>query len=210
MLPAALIRALDSYRIVTIMLSYKIDDDSELRLIELHHADQLNTLIGQNRGHIKQWSPWLKDNRSIENTRSFITRNLTQFAENKGFAIAIWYQGKMAGQIEYNYLDRVNRKTEIGYWLGASFQGKGLVTKSCRVLTNYAFDELKLNRIEMHCGVENKRSRKIPEKLGFREEGVIRQAGWLHDRFVDFVIYGILANEWEGGYSSNQSGNSLA
>ena len=71
------------------------------------------------------------------------------------------------------------------------------MTKSCLALINYAFDELKLNRVEMHCGVENKRSRKIPEKLGFIEEGVVRQAGWLHGRFVDFVIYGILANEWE-------------
>lgn len=104
----------------------------------------------------------------------------------------------MAGQIEYNYLDWVNRKTEIGYWLGASYQGKGLVTKSCRVLIDYAFNELKLNRVEMQCGAENARSRKIPENLGFREEGVIRQAQWLHDHFVDLVIYGMLAGEWRG------------
>src|SRR5207253_4227507 len=107
------------------------------------------------------------------------------------------YKGEMAGQIEYNYIDWANRKTEIGYWLGASFQGKGLARESCRVLIDHAFNELKMNRVEMHCGVENTRSRKIPEKLGFREEGVIRQAGWLHDRFVDTVIYGMLADEWK-------------
>ena len=183
---------------VTIMFSYKVDDDTELRLIEPHHAEQLDALIERNRDHIKEWSSWLKDDRSINNTRDFIKRNLTQFAENKGFAIAIWHKGEMAGQIEYNYLDWINRKTEIGYWLGASFQGKGLVTKSCLVLIDYAFKELKLNRVEMHCGTENTRSRKIPENLGFREEGVIRQAQWLHDRFVDLVIYGMLANEWRG------------
>ncbi len=71
-----------------------------------------------------------------------------------------------------------------------------MVTKSCRVLIDYAFNELKLNRVEMRCGVENKKSRNIPEKLGFREEGVVRQAGWLHDHFVDYVIYGMLASEW--------------
>ncbi|MCA1636162.1 MAG: GNAT family N-acetyltransferase, partial [Acidobacteria bacterium] len=116
------------------MFSYKIDDEAELSLIEPRHAEQLNALIERNHTHIKEWSPWLKDDHSIENTRSFIKRNLTQFAEDKGFGIAIWYMGEMAGQIEYNYLDWANRKTEIGYWLGASFQGKGLVTKSCRVL----------------------------------------------------------------------------
>ncbi len=68
---------------------------------------------------------------------------------------------------------------------------------ACRVLIDHAFDSLKLNRVEMHCGVENKKSRKIAEKLGFREEGVIRQSGWLHDHFVDYVIYGMLSSEWK-------------
>lgn len=187
---------------MTTMFGYKIDSETDLRLIKPRHAEELNALIEANLNHIKEWSSWLKDDRSIENTHVFIKRNLKQFAENEGFAIGIWHKGKMAGQIEYNYLDWSNRKTEIGFWLGESFQGKGLVTKSCRVLIDYAFYELKLNRVEMHCGVENRKSRKIPEKLGFREEGVVRQAGWLHDRFVDFVIYGMLASEWQG---KNQS-----
>ncbi|PYS72194.1 MAG: N-acetyltransferase [Acidobacteria bacterium] len=93
-------------------------------------------------------------------------------------------------------IDWANRKTEIGYWLGASFQGKGLVTKSCRVLIDHAFNELKLNRVEMRCGAGNTRSRKIPEKLGFKEEGVVRQGEWLHNRFVDLVIFGMLSSEW--------------
>jgi len=180
------------------MFGYKIDDDTKLSLFELRHADELNALITQNYEHIREWSAWLKDEeRPIEKTQDFIKRNLTQFAENKGFGIFIWHKGEIAGQIEYNYFDWDNRKTELGYWLGESFQGKGLVTKACRALIDYAFNELKLNRIEMRCGAENKKSRKIPEKLGFREEGIVRQAGWLHDHFVDYVIYAMLACEWQ-------------
>lgn len=179
------------------MFSYIIDEDTKLSLFELRHAEKLNALITQNFEHIREWSPWLKDReRTIERTREFIRRNLKQFAESGGFGICIWYKGEMAGQIEYNYFDWNNRKTEIGFWLGESFQGKGLITKSCRVLINHAFDELKLNRVEMHCGVENQKSRRIAEKLGFKEEGVIRQSAWLHDRFVDYVIYGMLSSEW--------------
>jgi ribosomal-protein-serine acetyltransferase len=121
---------------------------------------------------------------------------------NKGFNIFIWHKGKMVGKVGYNYFDWNDQKTEIGYWLGASFQGKGLVTQSCRVLIDHAFNKLKLNRIEIRCGVENKKSRKIPERLGFREEGIIRQAEWLHDHFIDLVIYGMLASEWR---DKNQS-----
>ena len=183
---------------VKIMFSYKIDEDVKLSLFELRHAEELNALITQNYEHIKEWSAWLTDReRSIEQTQNFVRRNLKQFAENNGFEICIWYKGEIAGQIGYNYLDWNDRRTEIGYWLGASFQGKGLVTKSCRVLIDYAFNELKLNRVEMRCGVGNKKSRKIPEKLGFREEGIVRQAEWLHDHFIDLVIYGMLASEWQ-------------
>jgi len=45
--------------------------------------------------------------------------------------------------------------------------------------------------------VENRRSRAIPERLGFTQEGIIRHDEWLHERFTDTVIYGLLANEWE-------------
>ncbi len=177
------------------MFIRKISENLELSLYEARNAEELNGLIERNFDHIKRWSAWLKDERSIENTCAFIERNLEQFNKNEGFALGIWFENEMAGQVEYNYLDWTNRKTEIGFWLGESFQWKGLATKSCRALIDYAFDELKLNRVEMLCGVENIKSRKIAEKLGFREEGIIREAQWIHDRFVNFVIYGMLAND---------------
>ena len=180
------------------MFSYKINDDSELRLIEPRHAEELNALVMQNFDHISEWSAWLTDKeRPIERTREWIKQNLQHFAKNDGFTIGIWHKDALAGQIDLGNLNWNDRKMEIGYWLGASFQGKGLVTKSCRVLINHAFYELKLNRVEMRCAVENRKSRKIPEKLGFREEGILREAGWLHDHFVDEVIYGLLASEWQ-------------
>ena len=178
------------------MFSHSIDEETELRLIEPRHVEQLNALIEQNRAHIKEWSSWLKGDRTIEDARAFIERNLKQFAENKGFNVAIWYRGEMAGQIGYNYLDWVNRKTEIGYWLGERFEGRGLMTKACRALVAHAFDELKLNRVEMQCAVQNRKSRRIPERLGFRQEGTLLQAEWVRDHFNDLVVYAMLADEW--------------
>ena len=178
------------------MLSHKIDDETELRLIEPRDAEALNALLEQSFDHLWEWSAWLKHERSIETTRAFIKRNLTRVGEDDGYALAIWHRGEMAGQIEYNYIDWTNRTTEIGYWLGASFQGRGIVTKSCRALIEHAFDALKLNRVEMRCAVENRRSRRVPERLGFRQEGVLVQAEWMHDHFHDLVVYALLAREW--------------
>ncbi len=69
--------------------------------------------------------------------------------------------------------------------------------KSCRALVNHTLVELKLNRVEIRAAVENSKSRAIPEKLGFTNEGTLREACWLYDHFVDLVVYGMLARDWQ-------------
>ena len=179
------------------MFNRKIDEEAELRMIELRHAAELNALIRNNFEHIRRWSAWLTDKeRPLERTREWIRQNQARFANNEGFTVGIWHRDALAGQIDFANIDWTARKFEIGYWLGASFQGQGLVTRACRSLIDHGFEDLEFNRVEMRCAVENRRSRKIPEKLGFREEGILQQSGWLHDHFVDEVIYGLLASEW--------------
>jgi ribosomal-protein-serine acetyltransferase len=55
----------------------------------------------------------------------------------------------------------------------------------------------KLNRVEIRAAVANERSRAIPRRLGFTEEGVLRQAERVGDRFVDHVLYAMLAEDWQ-------------
>lgn len=176
-------------------LKIKIDDDLELRLLEEPHAEELFALTDQNRAYLRKWLPWLDDNRSLSDTKEFIKNAIKQFANNNGFQAGIWFQGKLVGVIGYHEIDWANRRTSIGYWLGEFFQGGGLVTKACRALVDYAFNELKLNRVEILCAVDNKRSRAIPERLGFKEEGILRQFEWLYDHFVDHVVYGMVRSE---------------
>jgi ribosomal-protein-serine acetyltransferase len=102
----------------------------------------------------------------------------------------------MVGGIGFHSLNWSAQKVEIGYWLAASMQGKGLMTKATVALITYAFQELMLNKVEIHCATGNMRSRAIPERLGFTQEGVIREAEWLYDHYVDLVVYGMLAREW--------------
>jgi ribosomal-protein-serine acetyltransferase len=75
------------------------------------------------------------------------------------------------------------------------------VTAACRSQVDHTLGELGLNRVSIACATENKKSCAIPKRLGFRREGVQRQAEWLYDRFVDRVVDAALASKWQVGRS---------
>jgi ribosomal-protein-serine acetyltransferase len=186
------------------MFTYQIDDELLLRLPEERFAEESTALIRENLAHLGEWLPWATEDYSTEQTLEFIRRNVKNFAENQGFSAQIVFRGRVAGNVGFNRMDWANRQTEIGYWLGASFQGRGLMTKACRAFVSYAFEELKLNRVEISCAAANARSRAIPERLGFTQEGVLRQAGIARGHFHDLIVYSMLAGEWNEGAVSSQ------
>src|SRR5205823_12169001 len=111
--------------------------------------------------------------------------------------MGIWLGESLAGVVTYDYIDWDNRAALIGFWLGKSFEGKGIMTRTCSALVDLAFDDLGLNRVEISCANENTRCRMVPERLGFKHEGVSRQRERIYDHFVDTVRYSMLASEWK-------------
>ncbi len=178
------------------MFSLKISDDLELLLLEERHSEDLFDLVDKNRSPLREWLPWVDTNVSVGDTRGFIKNARDQYACNTGLVSGIWYRNRIIGVIGFNSIDWQNRIAQIGYWLDTGQRGNGFVTRACSALIDYAFDELELNRIEIHCAVGNTKSRAIPERLGFSQEGLVRQAEWLYDHFVDHAIYGMLASDW--------------
>ncbi len=93
--------------------------------------------------------------------------------------------------------DRANRKTEIGYWLGEAYQGRGIMTRSVEALCGVAFGVLGLNRVQIQCAVGNSRSSAIPRRLGFTLEGIARAGELQADgRFSDIEVYSLLREEY--------------
>ncbi len=178
------------------MFSLPVDRSIQLRLLEERHAEVLYLLTDRNREHLRKWLPWVDRVVSVQDTRSFIRLSLKQFEASKGIQTGIWYNGELVGVIGCE-IDLENRTATIGYWLAAPFQGRGIMTRACRALVQYLFGEKDVNRIEIRCAVENKRSRAIPERLGFVREGLIRNAELLNGRYVDHVVYRLLKNDWE-------------
>lgn len=179
------------------MFTLRVDDEIELGLFEERHAQALFELTDRNREHLREWLPWVDNTRSVEDSKEFIRLSLDGFAGNSGFPVGIWYKGQLAGTIGYHFFAWATHRTEIGYWLGQEFSGKGIMMRATRKLIEYGFGELDLNRIEIRCAPGNLKSRAIPERLGFVQEGVLRQVSTIHDGIVvDMVIYGLLIKEW--------------
>jgi ribosomal-protein-serine acetyltransferase len=178
------------------VLSLPIDDQTQLRLLEERYAEEFFALIERNRTYLQEWMSWAAYDGSLDETKAYMKQALHQFANSEGLETGIWYQNRLVGVIGYPSLDWANRRVEIGYWIDASMQGKGLVTQVCRALVSYAFDQYHLNKVEIHCATGNTRSRAIPERLGFTQEGILRQAERFPDHYNDLVVYGMLASEW--------------
>lgn len=186
------------------MFSLTVDQELELRLFQLHQAEELFHLVEQNRHHLLTWLPWVDGMTSPLHSRSMILMWLRQFEENSGFNAGIYFRGKLVGGIGFHHTDWFNSQTSIGYFLVKNAEGNGIITRCVRALVQFAFQELHLNRIEIRCGEKNIRSRAVPERLGFTKEGLIRQGERLNGGFHNLFVYSLLAEEWHElrGYSN--------
>jgi RimJ/RimL family protein N-acetyltransferase len=97
--------------------------------------------------------------------------------ENPRQNFGITYQGRLCGVIGVNVQKDVYRKSaELGYWLGEPFWGKGIATQAVKLITNYGFGELDLNRIYAGVFQYNSASMKVLEKNGYKKEGLFKNA----------------------------------
>ncbi|WP_010632855.1 GNAT family N-acetyltransferase [Sporolactobacillus vineae] len=178
------------------MLTIKIDEHVSLRLIDLKDAERIFELIDQSRDYLRKWLPWVDGTATAEDTKSFIKLSLRNHANGRGMDFVILLDGLIVGIAGINLINWTNKTAEIGYWLGEHYQGRGIMTKTASALTDYAFKQIMLNKVEIRAAAQNQKSRSIPERLGFKMEGCIRQAEWMYDHYVDHCIFGMLAAEW--------------
>jgi ribosomal-protein-serine acetyltransferase len=177
------------------MFSHKVNEQTELRLIEHRHGRELFTIMDANRKHLRPWHPWIDLIRSTMDIDRAITGWLQQLSRNRGFYAGVWHQGTLCGSINHLNIDWLNRSTALSYWLDEKHQGRGIMTGACRAFVGHAFNTLGLNRVTIECASANARSRGVPERVGFKFEGIIRGVEWLHDHFADHAIYGLLKAE---------------
>lgn len=170
-------------------MTIQVDDFTRLELLTNEHVQPLFELAHRNREHLRPWFDWIDKLESEAFIHAYIEGSAERKKSGKEYAFAIMFRNKLAGRIGMYNIDPHNRIGEVGYWLDKDLVGQGLVTRSCAALMDHCFDVFQINRIEIRCAVNNARSRDVPERLKFRREGLLREAGLVRGEFVDLELF---------------------
>lgn len=177
------------------MFSLRVDDEVALELAEERHAEEIFALVDRNRDHLRPWMPWVDPTVRVEDTLAFLKFVRAEYAAGQQFHCNVRYQGAVAGGMGLR-MQRAHDTAEIGYWLGREYEGRGIVTRAARVLTETAMGELGYRRVALRAGVDNVRSRAVAERLGYAFEGVLRSAEKVGDHYLDHASYAAVAGTW--------------
>ncbi|GER91211.1 ribosomal-protein-L7/L12-serine acetyltransferase [Dictyobacter vulcani] len=173
-----------------VALKIPVDDEIELRLNEAHYTDEYLALTLRNLEYLQEWMAWAAFEQTHASMQAYMKGSMQQFVDGTALPTNLWYRGQLVGSIGYPRIIREKSVGEIGYWLSQDMQGRGIITRACRTLVTYGFQEYGLNKIEIRAAVGNKPSRAVAERLGFTQEGILRQVDErLHEPMTWFSMY---------------------
>lgn len=179
----------------------EVEDGLVLRVLNSADAAALFALVDGNREHLRRWLPWVDETTRQAVSQRFIEQLAAAFDNRQSLHYGIFSQDRLVGMVGFHAFDWSNKLTSLGYWLSATACGQGIMRKSVSACVGEAF-RLGMNRISIRCAVGNERSRRIPQVLGFKAEGVQREAELLNGRYVDLEVFSLLRSEWSNHFDA--------
>jgi len=120
------------------------------------------------------------------------------------FAVCLQENDRYIGNARLGSIDYINNKCTYGRLIGdKDVRGKGIGTEVLKLLAQYAFYNLNLNRIETGVIKNNIASIRSNEKAGFVSEGVLREAAFINNKYEDIIRFGMLRSDFEKIYPKN-------
>nr|WP_300308957.1 GNAT family N-acetyltransferase [Halomonas sp.] len=179
---------------------WQVRESITLRPLSPAHQQELWLAVDASREHLRPWLPWVEAARGPEDIGSFIQGAQEEHQRGAAWHFAIIDDSEkegneVIGACGFNRISLLHRWASIGYWLRRDRWGQGIMLACVRTLLQVGISELNVHRLEIRCAEDNKRSRAIPERLGFRQEGVLRDCEWVNDQALSHVVYGLLVSE---------------
>jgi ribosomal-protein-serine acetyltransferase len=179
------------------MFHLDVDDDIVLILAEERHAQVMTDLIVRNQARLARWEPWAEQPATLDGTRAYIRSALEDFLRGRQISTIIAVDGgrRFVGRCGMR-INPYAGSGDIGYWIDAEFEGRGITSRSARALVSSVFSELGLHKVELRTSIGNRRSRGVAERLGFVYEGVLPAGLRFTHRADDVALYGVTEGQW--------------
>ncbi|MFS0781473.1 GNAT family N-acetyltransferase [Bacillus sp. 1P06AnD] len=125
---------------------------------------------------LKPWMLFAQKEQSEEEAEIIIRDSYVKFIKREDLQLLVFHKdtGEFIASSGLHRIDWSVRKFEIGYWIDSRYSGKGYITEAVQGIATFAFNDLKARRIEIRCDSRNVKSRKIPERIGFTLEGILK------------------------------------
>jgi len=168
-----------------------------LRPYRVDDIDNLYQAIRESITEISKWMSWCHEGYSIEENRAWIEARAEAWAKGTDydFIITSAMDGFLIGGCGLRYFDYNYRIAELGYWVRTSRTKKGVATAATRLLAQFGFKELELNRIEIVVAVGNKISQRVAEKAGATREGILRNRLFIREQVHDAVMFSLIPGD---------------
>lgn len=157
----------------------------------------------ESRQFLEPWEPrWAPDELEWPSWRQRLSRYREDYAQGNAAAFFIFENSAnvlIGGITIGNIRHGVAQSGQIGYWVGHRFAGQGYMPEALRLLSTYAFETLRLHRVEAACIPDNGRSIRVLEKAGFQREGLLRSYLRINGTWHDHYLYSLIADDQDGG-----------
>lgn len=154
------------------------------------HAELYEDVRTRSRGSMRPWRPLAAGSPDSP------YRVASPDDEFLAFSVVELASGELAGEASLWGLDSHNRVAHLGMSLRPSFRGRGLGTDVVTVLCEYGFTARGMHRLQIDTLADNAAMIRAATRNGFVLDGTLREAVWVYGRFVDEVLYGLLAADW--------------
>ena len=184
------------------------DRDLVLRPLRLRDGPSWVEVRRRNVEWLRPWEatpPGVDDGfgRVPTSTATFVTmtRRLRKEARRgRGLPFAVVSAGEFVGQLNVGGVTRGSlQSAHLGYWIDRAVAGRGIMPAAVALVTDHCFWAVGLHRIEVNIRPENTASRRVVEKLGFREEGLRRAFLHIEGAWRDHISYALTRDEVAGG-----------
>jgi RimJ/RimL family protein N-acetyltransferase len=184
------------------MFSYDLGDGAQLAMLEPWHADQFLAALDRSREHLLAEVLAANLVFTRDDARATLQRWAEAHAADTRHLFGIWLDGQLDGCVQLFDFDTTMGTCEIGVWIAAHAEGRGLVTRACQVVIDWAITGRGMVRVQWANNPPNLRSRAVAQRLGMTREGVLRSCWQVGGVRHDSEVWSLLATDHRHNRSS--------